>query len=220
MIIGSHDSGAYTFSGILPNIPLLGRLFRALAQTQRVSIEKQLERGVRLLDLRIMHSLGQFYLAHTFRCGKLADEMAVIVKFALNNTNEQIIINIRADRFHEKQFKNKNLVQKLTKELETLELPNITLNTNKGILRGLYPTKYDEIGPSANTVADIHLSFSRRAPFHKECYVSFTVAATPSNLTKMILRRETLLTMGAKARKIYSGHLMPDNVIGVMFDDI
>lgn len=116
LIPGSHDSGAYQFSGVIPagenkwwhriaTWPVFSYFINMFAKTQTHTIEEQLQQGIRLFDFRVAAGNDeQIYLAHTFLCQKLDHELGKIKQFLAKNDREVIIINIKYDYPHQDDF--------------------------------------------------------------------------------------------------------------------
>jgi hypothetical protein len=80
MLIGSHDSTAYTLDLSVPFeggkwqklriagriVPCVKKRIKSMTLTQSKSIREQYEAGIRVFDIRLAYSNGEFWCCHTF----------------------------------------------------------------------------------------------------------------------------------------------------------
>ena len=116
-ILGTHDSGTYTFDqemGASPDSDLtttiekfcpemlgglansiLGTVFRRLCQCQSKSVLEQLRAGVRYFDLRIARHAesGRFYTCHGVFCADMCVLMKELGTFLSNHPREIVVLD-------------------------------------------------------------------------------------------------------------------------------
>lgn len=87
LIPGTHDSTTYQFKDFVPDV--VGKW----AKAQTLTIQQQLEGGIRYLDIRVTKSGGDFYGTHKYPTVRLDDVYRAVKDFLVAHPHEKVIIN-------------------------------------------------------------------------------------------------------------------------------
>lgn len=203
MLAGTHDSGMYKLSGILPAglskgqrilyklalLPGVRWFTNRLTLTQTMTIQQQLDAGIRLFDLRVtMGEDGELYLSHMFlSVQKYKDVVALL------STYLDAVVYTKPDYYHESQQLN-------------------------------VPWQDIQIWPDVPDVDAIRDAILADKGLNKPCVVTWVSTNSIWSAIKTLLSGATLCSMGVKAQdKLDDGVLKAlkkmDNVQGILFDN-
>ena len=79
------------------NFPFWNRFIGDWTLCQNMSIEEQLEIGVRAIDLRLAWANNRFVFCHTFACTEATETLKGIKRFIENHPGEVVILDIKRD---------------------------------------------------------------------------------------------------------------------------
>lgn len=131
---GTHNSGAYKVNVDinLPKTDVPNSLFDVGMKigewiiedwtcTQKLSIKKQLDSGVRALDLRVARHQGEFMICHNFACIPLKRALLHVKRFAEAHPTEIIYIRISKD------YANRETMTKTRHDEKLFDMLNVHL---------------------------------------------------------------------------------------------
>jgi hypothetical protein len=141
-IPGTHDSGSYGIPDNSqiddePGQPISGfwkwlynnvdvneakYIFKAWSQTTDYTIRKQLDAGIRYLDLRVIKKDGDYYFCHTLLSAKVDDCIRDVAEFIQANPKEIVILDF--NHIYGTDATDLGLCNKLTKTFGSKIAPN------------------------------------------------------------------------------------------------
>lgn len=123
---GTHDAGAYKidFGVFLENkglntasvvgkiLPCVGHYIKNWTLTQDDSLYKQLQQGIRCLDLRLSYKkdTNEYFITHSFVLLSLKDGIQQIKKFLNETSKEVVIVTIKDDWNHRYDYDGSNVI--------------------------------------------------------------------------------------------------------------
>jgi hypothetical protein len=224
---GSHDSAAYKLShkwtpkaatqlGDLPmGIATSMDVIKKWTITQDLTIEQQLEHGIRLLDFRISYvdnwfSKDGFALTHTFGCCSYEEGLNQVKSFLKKHPTEVVIITAEHDYAHRKgMVPHEDDIIELTKDkLNGMLVPvkdyrTKTIDQLAGKVAFVYdvftrdrdgliksPDLYDSYWPNSQSASDTDSRVKQRIEDQTKRvpdFVSYTITADSAFIAKHLL---------------------------------